>query len=296
MKMIDLSAIFALCDALPQMTALIELNLSNHKLGVEGTTKIADVLTSTKITNLNLAENNLTNYGEDMSAVIKLADAFTKMPNLREVNVAGNYLGEEGGMKLAEAFTQMPNLQTVNLDNNQLCGVAQNCHGTFTLDAINAICDALTKSNIQSISLDSNMLCGKVYEGEFTLDAINAICDALTKSNVQSISVDGHPLPIDELRGVKPTETIDLSSKKLGVPSGIIISSCIAGNEHLKSLSLADNRLTKNGEDMSGVMKLAEVLSSTKIEQLNLAKNDIDNLAMNYINDRVAPNVGIKWD
>jgi glycine cleavage system regulatory protein len=33
----------------------------------------------------SLAENNLTNYGEDMSAVIKLADAFTKMPNLREV-------------------------------------------------------------------------------------------------------------------------------------------------------------------------------------------------------------------
>ena len=31
------------------------------------------------------------------------------------------------------------------------------------------------------------MLCGKVYVGEFTLDAINAICDALTKSNVQSI-------------------------------------------------------------------------------------------------------------
>jgi hypothetical protein len=28
----------------------------------------------------------------------------------------------------------------------------------------------------------------------------------------------------------------------------------------------------------------------------SLAKNDIDNLAMNYINDRVAPNVGIKWD
>ena len=33
----------------------------------------------------SLAENYLTNRGEDMSAVIKLADAFTKMPNLREV-------------------------------------------------------------------------------------------------------------------------------------------------------------------------------------------------------------------
>ena len=33
----------------------------------------------------SLARNNLTTYGRDMSAVIKLADAFTKMPNLREV-------------------------------------------------------------------------------------------------------------------------------------------------------------------------------------------------------------------
>jgi hypothetical protein len=49
-------------------------------------------------------------------------------------------------------------------------------------------------------------------------------------------SVDGHLLPIDELRGVKPTETIDLSNKELSVASGIIIASCIAGNEHLKLL------------------------------------------------------------
>jgi hypothetical protein len=45
-----------------------------------------------------------------------------------------------------------------SLDNNQLCGVYEVTHfglsemkGTFTVDAINAICDALTKSNVQSI-------------------------------------------------------------------------------------------------------------------------------------------------
>ena len=38
-----------------------------------------------------------------------------------------------------------------SLDNNMLCGIAPNGSGTFTLDAINAICEALTKSNIQSI-------------------------------------------------------------------------------------------------------------------------------------------------
>ena len=50
-------------------------------------------------------------------------------------------------------------LATYSLDNNVLCGVYREylgagryeTKGTFTLDAINAICDALTKSNVQSI-------------------------------------------------------------------------------------------------------------------------------------------------
>ena len=49
-------------------------------------------------------------------------------------------------------------------------------------------------------------------------------------------SVDGHPLPIDELKGTKPTEKIDLSNKKLGVASAIIIASCIKDNGSLKEL------------------------------------------------------------
>ena len=49
-------------------------------------------------------------------------------------------------------------------------------------------------------------------------------------------SVDGYPLPIDELKGTKPTEKIDLSNKNLGVASAIIIASCIKGNGSLKEL------------------------------------------------------------
>ena len=36
------------------------------------------------------------------------------------------------------------------MDSNRVCGVNKDGYGKFTLDAINAICDALTKSNIQS--------------------------------------------------------------------------------------------------------------------------------------------------
>ena len=52
-------------------------------------------------------------------------------------------------------------------------------------------------------------------------------------------NVDGHPLQIDELKGTKPTEKIDLSCEGLGVASAIIIASCIKGNGVLKELKCA---------------------------------------------------------
>ncbi len=54
-------------------------------------------------------------------------------------------------------------------------------------------------------------------------------------------SVDGHALPIDELKGTKPVESIDLSGKrdKIGVASGIIIAACIKENAVLKEFKCA---------------------------------------------------------
>ena len=51
--------------------------------------------------------------------------------------------------------------------------------------------------------------------------------------------MDGHALQIDELKGTKPTEKIDLSSKRLDVASAIIIASCIKENGVLKELKCA---------------------------------------------------------
>ena len=46
-------------------------------------------------------------------------------------------------------------------------------------------------------------------------------------------------LQIDELKGTKPTESIDLSRKGLKVASAIIIASCIKENSVLKELKYA---------------------------------------------------------
>ena len=54
--------------------------------------------------------------------------------------------------KWIHALIHLPDLCVIrSLNDNQLCGVNRQGVGTFTLDAINAICDALTKSNVQSI-------------------------------------------------------------------------------------------------------------------------------------------------
>ena len=113
-------------------------------------------------------------------------------------------------------------------------------------------------------------------------------------------SVDSHPLPIEELKGTKPVESIDLSGKELGVASAIIIGACIAGNAHLRELkcvllfklggsvtagavaqlkpldvrlhslarSLANSNLTNFGKDMSGVIALAAALKDSQISTL----------------------------
>jgi hypothetical protein len=52
-------------------------------------------------------------------------------------------------------------------------------------------------------------------------------------------SVDGHTLQIDELKGTKPAEKIDLSGKGLEVASAIIIASCVKGNGVLNELECA---------------------------------------------------------
>ena len=49
-------------------------------------------------------------------------------------------------------------------------------------------------------------------------------------------SVDGYSLPIDELKGSKPTKSIDLSGKSIGVASSFIIAACIKDNASLETL------------------------------------------------------------
>ena len=49
------------------------------------------------------------------------------------------------------------------------------------------------------------------------------------------------------------------------------LDTCPIAHPPLPACSLADNNLTNNGKDMSGLLKLVEILPLTKIESLGCA-------------------------
>ena len=78
-------------------------------------------------------------------------------------------------------------------------------------------------------------------------------------------SVEGGNLPIDELMGVKAVDSIDLSERRLGTMSAIIISACIAGNRHLRKLKLSGNKLGNEGaKALASVIRDSPSLTSVR--------------------------------
>jgi hypothetical protein len=83
-----MSAVITLAEAFTKMPNLREVKcvlvptLSHETTGYP---PFSCLMLVAHLPGCSLADNNLTNFGTDTSAVIKLAEAFTKMPDLRKV-------------------------------------------------------------------------------------------------------------------------------------------------------------------------------------------------------------------
>ena len=99
------------------------------------------------------------------------------------------------------------------------------------------------------------------------------------------MNFDGYALPIKKLKGTEPVESLDLSGKKLGVASTIVIASLISGNGRLTSIDLSGNQLcgvwTQFVEQdgtytAEGIAAIAEALRvNGSLTSLNLSDNQL---------------------
>jgi hypothetical protein len=96
------------------------------------------------------------------------------------------------------------------------------------------------------------------------------------------VNLDGFALPVKKLKGTDPVETLDLSDKKLGVASAVVIASLICVNGGLTSLNLSDNQLC--GLDRyglgtytaDGITAIADALRvNGGLTSINLSENQL---------------------
>ena len=64
------------------------------------------------------------------------------------------------------------------------------------------------------------------------------------------MNIDGFALPIKQLKGTEPVESLDFSDKMLGPASAVVIASLIGANGSLTSLDVTYNQLGEEGRAM----------------------------------------------
>jgi hypothetical protein len=158
----------ALANAISDMGALSVLSLKSKSLGADGGKALAEGLKGNSvITQLSLADNQLTNYGRDMSGIIALADALPDMGALSVANVMGNKIGKEQLSKLQEIMRAKPNFVS-------LCGIADDATeadlsglGMDADDAIVLASELPDKGALSSLKFASNNIGGFVNRRGF---------------------------------------------------------------------------------------------------------------------------------
>ena len=94
-------------------------------------------------------------------------------------------------------------------------------------------------------------------------------------------NLDGYALPIKKLKGTEPVKSLDLSGKKLGVASAIVIASLISVNGSLTVTNLLGNWL-----DAESAKTLAEV---AKRKGISLCGIQRDQTTADFSNQNLEP-------
>jgi Ran GTPase-activating protein (RanGAP) involved in mRNA processing and transport len=105
---------FLVANEISDMGALSVLSMKSNSLGVEGGKALAEGLKGNSvITELNIADNNLANYGRDMSGVIILADVIKDMGALSSANLLMSDIGSKQAQALANILKEHATLKSL---------------------------------------------------------------------------------------------------------------------------------------------------------------------------------------
>jgi len=251
--------------------ALIETKVAEHVAPLEA--QVARLTATVEALQRQLQNAGLEKRVASLAA--KLALTETELLTSTELDLSGHQLFQE----------DLSNLVFLLQSCSMAC-IRLNVDGGLPL-SLDELQGSESREAIDLSGADRRSVAGAASKLGAGSAMVVAAC--ISKNAVlKTLNVDGHPLPIDELKGATPSESLDLSDKELGVASAIIIGACIKGNRTLTSLNLAGNGLCgthlEHGSfglqmgnyTLEGIAQLCEGLKGSAITWLNLRANDLD--------------------
>jgi hypothetical protein len=281
----DMSGIIALAGAIPDMGALLVLSLNSNSLGPDGGKALAEGLRGNRvIKELNIANNNLANFGYGMSGIFALADILPGMRALSVANVMGNKIGKEQLTKLQEIMRSNPNLAS-------LCGIADDAAeadlsglGMDADDAVILASELPDKGGLLVLSLQSNNLRAEsgmaLAEG---LKGNHAITDLNIASNYLGYDFHGKPdmsgvvALADAIPDMGGVTSLDISNNDIVAKGAAYIAKaisqvyCFDGKPFLETCLLWRSKCKHCGDPMAGHGKYKGALTKLDISSNRIA-------------------------
>ena len=166
----------------------MQVDLSDNYLGPQGAKAIASgIRDNGSMTECVLRQNHL---GVEGWGTIFNTLRDCSSSKITTWNLSNEGLGPEIAKPLAEYLSVASSVTMLNLSSNMLSGIggeyddgSGKLRGTFNMEGITAIVDAISKSrSLASVDLSNNALCGvnRSGHGTFHLEGITAIADALS--------------------------------------------------------------------------------------------------------------------
>jgi hypothetical protein len=191
------------------------------------------------ITELNIADNNLADYGTDMSGVVALADVIPDMGALTKFDISKNKIRAAGSKALAAGLKGNQVITELSIADNQLGWDAEDMSGIVALADVIPDMGAISSANLLMNDIDTNQAKALV------------------------LILKEHPT-LKSLCGNSGDETeLHMSGEMNGAGEAIMLAPEIAGNGALTSLHVGQNNIP--AKEMREIMGIAMHMDSMKI-------------------------------
>jgi Ran GTPase-activating protein (RanGAP) involved in mRNA processing and transport len=265
----------ALCSMVgPGKLTVSELALPRNRISDAGAASLARALPASGLVALDLRDNDIGPAG-----CRKLVDALKRCPDLAEVRLDGNPLGEEGGAAVAELVATHPQLRALSLSRcelgaNAIIHLSTALYSTASLAYLDISEPRLSSRNEESI--------GHVGKALRSNTSLRTLClrkfPHLSDAGVASL--------VDYMLDNASLVELDLSGNRIAAPGAAALARALEAGAHLQSLTLAGCRV---GDE--GAAALAAAITShhgCALAALDLRSNSIGDAGLAALASAVA--------